>query len=163
MHGICQTYSSIWNDWFIRAKKTTELPSRVRTRMYRSLPMLGTWYHSSKCIFYSVWMSDRYIPGVYQVYTYHISYAAILRAFLVSQARSEGSYSFLIPFDSIVPVVRRPRSSKALKKTRLRAMSSAYLPWRPLVASGGRTVHVKKSCGRTIHMLSGSAINAATS
>ena len=23
MHGICQTYSSIWNDWFIGAKKTT--------------------------------------------------------------------------------------------------------------------------------------------
>jgi hypothetical protein len=36
----------------------------------------------------------------------------------------EGSYSFLIPFDSIVPEVCRRRSSNALKKTRSRDMSS---------------------------------------
>ncbi len=74
MHGICQTYSSIWNDWFIRAKKTTELSSQVRTRMYRSLPMLGTWYHSSKCIFYPpeafFLVYTRYIPGIYFSHRY---------------------------------------------------------------------------------------------
>ena len=91
MHCICQTYSSIWIDWFITAKETTQLPSRNRTRMYRSLQMLGTWFPSSKRIFYSAWMSDRYIPGVYQVYIYHITYAAILQAFLVSQARLDVS------------------------------------------------------------------------
>jgi hypothetical protein len=36
----------------------------------------------------------------------------------------EGSYSFLIPFDSIVPEFCRRRSSNALKKTRSREMSS---------------------------------------
>ena len=63
-----------------------KLPSWVKTSMYRSLPMLGTWYHHSNCSFYSAWISEWYIPGKYQVYTYHVSAAAILLAFLVSQA-----------------------------------------------------------------------------
>ena len=66
---------------------------------------------------------------------------------------------FLIPFDLIVPVVRRLRSSKALKKTRLRAMSSKYILWRPLVAWGGAHSTCEEelwaASGRTIYMLSG--------
>ncbi len=42
----------------------------------------------------------------------------------IQKGTGEGSYSFLIPFDSIVPEVSRRRSSNALKKTRSRAMSS---------------------------------------
>ncbi len=36
----------------------------------------------------------------------------------------EGSYSFLIPFDSIVSEIRRQRSTKVLKKTRSRGITS---------------------------------------
>jgi hypothetical protein len=36
----------------------------------------------------------------------------------------EGSYSFLIPFDSIMPEFSRQRFSNALKKSRSRDMSS---------------------------------------
>ena len=81
MHCICQTYSSIWIDWFIRAKETTELPPRIRTRMYRSLPMLGT-HHSSKCIFFQ----HECLTGIYQAYTITYTSYLVLRAFLVSQA-----------------------------------------------------------------------------
>jgi hypothetical protein len=53
--------------------------------------MAGDMKSSLKMQFYSACISDRYIPGIFQVYTYHISSAAILRAFLVSQARLDVS------------------------------------------------------------------------
>ena len=91
IYGIYLKYASNWIHWCIGAKKMMKLPSWVRTRMYLSLPMLGTWKHHTKCSLYSAWISERYIPGIYQVYTYHMSSAAILRAFLVSQARLDVS------------------------------------------------------------------------
>ena len=115
---------AIWIDWFITAKETTELPSRNRTRMYRSLQMLGTWFPSSKRIFYSAWMSDRYIPGVYQVYTYHITYAAILLAFLVSQARPDVSDLDFLRISSVLATESSPTLGWGLPKFHIQSLIS---------------------------------------
>ncbi len=53
----------------------------------------------------------------------------------------EGSYSFLTPFDSIVPVVCRWRSSKALKKTRSRGISYRPEIWRLYAKHMTRVLH----------------------
>jgi hypothetical protein len=74
----------------------------------------------------------------------------------------EGSYSFLIPFDSIVPVVCKRKSSNAQKKIRLMGMSSELQLQLSLALLCRRKVHLKMSCLRTNHMLSGSEMHDAS-
>ena len=102
--------------------------------MFLSLPMLGTWKHHSKCSFYSAWISERYIPGIYQVYTYHMSSAAILRAFLVSQARLDVSDLDFLRILSVLATESPPTLGWGLPKFHSQSLIS--YTWLPLRDAG---------------------------
>ena len=74
----------------------------------------------------------------------------------------QGSYSFLMPFASIVPDICRLRSSKALKNTRPKSNSQECWLYHLLVVFRGCNLQ-RKSLERTIHTLSGSKMADATS
>ena len=67
-------------------------------------------------------MSDRYILGVYQVYVYHITYAAILLAFLVSQARLDVSDLDFVRIRSVLATESPPTLGWGLPKLHIQSL-----------------------------------------
>ena len=89
---------------------------------------------SLKMQFYTAWISERYIPGIYQVYTYHMSSAAILRAFLVSQARLDVSDLDFLRILSVLATESPPTLGWGLPKFHSQSLIS--YTWLPLRDAG---------------------------
>ncbi len=126
MYGIClENFINL--DWLIiSAKKMMNLPSWVRTCMYRSPPMLGTWYHP-RCILFSMNI---------------ISSAAILRAFLVSQVRLDDSDLDSLRILSVLATESPPTLGQGLPK--LHSQSLISQTWLPLQGLGRQHIRIRR-------------------
>ena len=130
IHGICHKYTTM----DLQCKDSDESAIMRQNLHVHITTRAGNIISSLKMHFYSAWISDRYMQGIYQAYTYHISSAAIVRAFLVSQERLDASDLDLLRILSVLDTESPPTLGWGLPKFHSQSLTS--YTWLPLRDAG---------------------------